>query len=45
MKSYIYWDITPCRPLKVKLYIPEDRTVDNHSCENLKTNNQQPIDV
>jgi hypothetical protein len=67
VKSCIFWDITPCNPLKVnrrfggtcrlhlqgrrisqarnqsesrwqaRSYIPEDRTLHNHRCENLKS--------
>jgi hypothetical protein len=54
MKSTIFWDITTCSPLKVKLeatyssetsvdfqrttqrIYPEDSTLHNHRCENLK---------
>jgi hypothetical protein len=41
-KSTIFWDITPCTPLKVNrrfgaTYTPEDGTLHNHRCENLKS--------
>jgi hypothetical protein len=32
MKSSVFWDITPCLPVK----LPEDRTL--HNCENFKSN-------
>jgi hypothetical protein len=32
-KSTVFWDITPCMPMKV----PEDSTLHNHRRENLKT--------
>jgi hypothetical protein len=43
VKSTIFWDKTPCRPLQVIQrttwhYIPGDRTFHNHHFENLKSN-------
>jgi hypothetical protein len=38
-KSTIFWDITPCSPLNVKLTLPEDGTLHNHRCENIKSYN------
>jgi hypothetical protein len=38
LKSSTFWDTTPCSQLKVTWsYIPEDRTLHNHRCENLKS--------
>jgi hypothetical protein len=47
MKSAIFWDIRPCSTLKVNFnvdfqrttrsYIPEDSTLHNHPCENLRS--------
>jgi hypothetical protein len=34
MKKPLFWDIMPCSLLP---YIPEDRTLHNHRCENLKS--------
>jgi hypothetical protein len=45
LNGTIFWDITPCSPLSLNLrfggttwrYIPEDGTLHNHRCENLKS--------
>lgn len=42
MKRSIFWDTTPCSPLvdfqqSTQQYIPEDRTLNNHHCKNLKS--------
>jgi hypothetical protein len=34
-KSHIFLEITPCSPLKVNHYMPENRTLHNHRCESL----------
>jgi hypothetical protein len=35
MENIIFWDMTPCSPLS----FPEDDTLHNHRCENLKSYN------
>jgi hypothetical protein len=45
LKSTVFWDITPCSPLKVdfefqrttRRYAPEDRSPNNHRCENIRS--------
>jgi hypothetical protein len=40
LKSIIFWDMTPCSPLSqrtVRRHIPEDVTLHNHRCENVKS--------
>jgi hypothetical protein len=43
VKSFIFWDIPQCSPIfqgTTRRYIPEDRTFQNHRCENLKSDNR-----
>jgi hypothetical protein len=46
LKSSILWDIMPYNQLiqqTTRSYIPEDRNVHNHCCENLNSYNHSPI--
>jgi hypothetical protein len=36
VRSSVFWDIKSCSPLTVD-HIPEDRTLHNHHCENVKS--------
>jgi hypothetical protein len=46
-KSIIFWDMTPCTATQqtTRHHIPEDDTLHNHRCENLKSYNDDEIQL